>query len=258
MQRIKRRTFSGVVCEQEVYVTERNRQKATEPRIRFKNEEERMQHKLNMSRKKHARLVNENFSPSSLYSTLTFDNKNEVHSYEEGKQLRDLYVRRLKRKYPDAVIFIYMGRGEHTHRFHLHMLSEGVPEDYILKQWYYGDVNRVEHLREHNIYDGVDHGQDYTALANYLFDHWEPAQGKHRWKATRNAKQPEREEATVCKRVYSEKNAPIAPKGYVLVETQATKYGYFYYKYVLNPELQAQKKRRQQTRIPLMELYKEE
>lgn len=245
MQRIKRRIFSGVICEQEVYSFERNRQdRSSEPRLRFRTEEERLQHKLNISRRKHARLVNENFSPSSLYSTLTFDQENECHDYTECKILRDRYFRRLKRKYPDAVIFIYIGRGKNTNRFHIHMLSEGIPEEFILKQWTYGNINRIEHLREHNFYDGVDRGQDYTALANYLFEHWEPEAGKHRWKATRNAKQPEKEEPTVCKRVYNEKNTPTAPKGYVLVETQATKYGYFYYKYVLDPKLQSGSRRR--------------
>ncbi|MCQ2530297.1 MAG: hypothetical protein MJ086_03485 [Lachnospiraceae bacterium] len=247
MQRIKRRIFSGVVCEQEVYTYERTRQdRSSEPRLRFKTEEERLQHKLNISRRKHARLVNENFSPSSLYSTLTFNQENECHDYTECKILRDRYFRRLKRKYPDAVIFIYIGRGKNTNRFHVHMLSEGIPEEYVLKQWTYGDVNRVVHLREHNTYEGVDRGQDYTALANYLFEHWEPEAGPHRWKATRNAKQPQKEEPTVCKRTYNEKNVPVAPKGYVLVEIQATKYGYFYYKYVLDPKLQhgSRKKKR--------------
>lgn len=237
MIRLKRRTFSGVVCEQEVYTapTVRNYKKS-EPRPRFANEEERQQHKLNISRRRHARLVNENFTPSSLYSTLTFDLDNEVHDYIEGKKLRDLFVRRLKRKYPDAVIFIYMGRGKHTNRFHLHMISDGIPQEYIKKQWAYGSVCRIEHLRAHNFYDGVDHGQDYTGLANYLFDHWEPEQGKHRWKQTRNAKQPEKEDATICVRNYSETRPPVAPKGYMLVETKTTLYGYQYFKYVIIPE----------------------
>ena len=235
MIRIKRRTFSGAVCEQEVYVARTIRNYSSfEPRLRFANEEERQAHKDAISRRRHARLVNANFSPSSLYSTLTFNLDNEVHDYVEGKKLRDLFVRRLKRKYPDAVIFIYMGRGKHTNRFHLHMLSEGVPKEYIEKQWIYGNVNRIEHLRAHNYYEGVDHGQDYTALANYLFEHWEPAQGKHRWKQTRNARQPEKEDATICLRKYSEVNPPRAPKGYKLVESKATRYGYLYYKYVID------------------------
>lgn len=236
--RLKRRTFSGCVCEQEVFTVASSRNyKKSEPRPRFADDEERQAHKTGISRRRHARLVNENFSPASLYSTLTFDLDNEVHDYAEGKKLRDLFVRRLKRKYPDAVIFIYMGRGKHTNRFHLHMLSNGVPQEYIEKQWIYGSVNRIEHLRSHNFYDGVDHGQDYTALANYLFEHWEPEQGKHRWKQTRNAKQPEKEDATICIRKYSEERPPRAPKGYKLVETKSTKYGYLYFKYVIDSNL---------------------
>ena len=236
MLRLKRRTFSGVVCEQEVYSAPTSRNyKKSEPRPRFANEEDRQQHKLNISRRRHARLVNENFTPASLYSTLTFDSENECHSYTECKILRDRFVRRLKRKYPDAVIFIYMGRGKHTNRYHIHMLSNGIPQEYIEKQWIYGAVNRIEHLRVHNFYDGVDHGQDYTALADYLFNHWEPEQGSHRWKQTRNARQPEKENATICLRAYSESRPPKAPKGYMLVEAKANQYGYMYFKYVLIP-----------------------
>lgn len=238
MLTIKTRTFSGVVCEQEVFhISERaNPSKATAPQIRFKTDEEREQHKILISKRRHARLVNENFSPSSLYSTLTFDDENEVHTFKEARRIRDLYVRRLKYACPDAVIYIYMGRGKNTSRIHLHMLSEGVPEEKIREQWHYGEVVSVTHLREHNYYDGVDYGRDYTGLANYLFDHWTKEQGGHRWKATRNARKPHKEEPAVAKREYSEQKPPRAPKGYVLVEVRATKYGYLYFKYVKKPE----------------------
>ncbi len=237
MIRLKKRTFSGVVCEQVVYsVSDRVKDaKKAAPRLRFKTEEEREQHRLGISRRKHARLVNENFSPSSLYSTLTFDDENEVHTFKEAKRIRDLYVRRLKYAYPDAVIFVYMGRGKSTDRIHLHMLSEGVPDTTITKQWLYGSIVRVTNLREHNFYNGVDHGQDYTGLANYLFDHWTPEQGGHRWKQTRNARKPESEEPTIIKVEYSENRPPRAPKGYILVDTKITKYGYMYFKYVKEP-----------------------
>lgn len=237
MQRVKRRIFSGVVCEQEVFnVSDRLTDiKKAEPRPRFKTEEEREQHKIGISRRKHARLVNENFSPRSLYSTLTLDDENEVHTFKEAKRIRDLFVRRLKYAFPDAVIFIYLGRGKNTNRIHAHMLSDGVLEEAIKKQWIYGNIVRINHLREHNYYDGVDHGQDYTGLANYLFDHWTKEQGGHRWKQTRNARKPDRETPTVAKRVYTESKPPRPPKGYILVETKSTKYGYLYFKYVLEP-----------------------
>lgn len=68
MQRVKRRTFSGVVCEQEVYnVPDRIKSlEKAEPRPRFKNEEERELHRIGISRRKHARLINENYGPKHV------------------------------------------------------------------------------------------------------------------------------------------------------------------------------------------------
>lgn len=237
MQVVKRRTFSGVVCEQEIYriAGKAPYKLTTEPRLRFKNEEERERHKEEISRRNHALLFNENFSTSSLYGTLTFDDENEVYTFSEARWIRDNYIRRLKYKYPDAVIFIYMGRGKSTHRIHFHIVCEGVPSDYLIKQWRYGSVVRVEHLREHNYYNGIDHGQDYSGLANYLFNHWTKEQGGHRWRMTRNAKKPLREEFKPVQRRYSESRPPRAPKGYKLVETKSTAYGYLYFKYVKEP-----------------------
>lgn len=190
---------------------------------------------MGISRRNHARLVNENFSPTSLYSTLTFDDENEVHTFEEAKRIRNLYVRRLKYAYPDAVIFIYLGRGKSTNRIHSHMLSEGVPEEIIRKQWIYGKIITCVHLRAHNFYNGIDHGQDYTSLANYLFNHWTPEQGGHRWKQTTNARKPGQETPKEIRREYTENKPPRPPKGFKLVETISTNYGYLYFKYVREP-----------------------
>ena len=245
MRRAKRRIFSGVVCEQIVFsIPDRlkNLDKA-EPRPRFKNEAEREAHKIAISRRKHNELFNENFSPTSLYSTLTLDNEHEVHTFDEADHIADLYVRRLKYDYPDAVIFVYMGRGKSTARIHLHMVSEGVPKDAILKKWGLGPIIRIENLGEHNYYDGKDYGQDYTGLANYLFDHWTPEQGGHRWKQTRNARKPEREEPTEIKREYTESRPPRPPKGYILVEASSNSWGYLYFKYVVEPPKKKARKR---------------
>ena len=238
MKRVKRRTFSGAVCEQEVFtIRENQNMKSAEPRQpRFLSDADRAAHREAISRKRHTQLFNTNFSPASLYSTLTLDNENEVHEYEEMKRLRDNYMRRLQRRFPDAVIFAYIGRGKNTHRMHMHMVSSGIPAEVIKEQWKYGSVTRIENLREHNVYDGIDCGADYTGLANYLFDHWKPEYGGHRYKYTRNALQPEKEEAKEIKRAYSETKPPAAPKGYKLVETRTNKYGYLYFKYVKIPE----------------------
>ena len=223
MRRVKVRTYSGVVCEQEVFDIPDKLQDVRTARLRrprFATPEEREQHKLEIS----------------LYSTLTFSNEYEVHTFEEAKRLRDNFIRRLQYAYPDVRIMAYLGRGKATQRIHMHMVSEGVPEEYIRKQWYLGSVVRIEHLREHCYYDGVDHGQDYTSLANYLFDHWTPEQGGHRWRPTKNLWQPEREKPKEIKREYSERKPPKAPKGYMLVESRATRYGYLYFKYVKIPD----------------------
>lgn len=235
MLRVKQRIFSGTVCEQEVYTVRGSEARIPSGRERFRNEEERRLHRDKMSRRHHARLVNENFDSRSLYCTLTMDNEHEVHTFEEARKIRDSYVRKLKRAAPDARIMIYMGRGKGTDRIHFHMLAADIAEEIVREKWTAGKVVRISRLRPKNFYEGVDHGQDYTGLANYLFDHWTPEQGQrtHRWKATRNLRQPQKEEPTIAKLNYSLDKPPRAPKGYVLVESHATDFGYLYFKYVM-------------------------
>lgn len=216
--------------------------KTAAPRERFQSPEERERHKLMMSRRRHARLFNANFDPQSLYSTLTLSNEYEVHTFEEARIMRDRYIRRLKYAFPDARITIYMGRGKSTHRIHFHMVSYGVPEKTIREKWFAGSVLRIIALRKHNYYDGVDHGQDYTGLANYLFDHWTPEQGGKRWKQTKNMRQPEREKPTITRRNYSISNPPRAPKGYKLVESKGNQFGYLCFKYIKDVSEETQRR----------------
>ncbi len=248
MKRIKRRIFAGPVCEQIVCnVSDRVMDiKTAKPRIRFKTEEEREKHKLEISRRRHARQFQANFSPSSIYSTLTFSDEYEVHAFPEARRIRDNYCRRLLRAYPNAVIFIYMGRGKSTHRIHFHMVSEGIPEDVIRQKWVSGTILRTEHLREHNYFNGKNRGQDYSGLANYLFNHWTPEQGGHRWKQCGKVRKPDIEDPTLCIREYSESKPPRAPKGYILVETKSNQYGYLYFRYVMEPPKQKRKKKTNQ------------
>lgn len=249
MKRVKVRIFSGAVCEQYVYnVSDRADPQKAKPRVRFENDEDRAAHRLAISQRRHRRLVNANFGPTSLYSTLTFSAEDEVHTPEECRRERDNFWRRLRRAYPDARLIIYYGRGRHTNRFHLHMISDGVPEDEIGKLWGRGSVIDVQHLREHNYYknargEKVDHGQDYTALADYLFGHWSPELGGHRWKATRNVREPEPEPPTLAVREYDELHPPVAPRGYELVAATSTRYGYQHFIYVRRPEPAAKKRR---------------
>lgn len=236
MKTVKKRTFSGMVCEQEIFsVSERTDTKKAQPRPRFRTPEERKIHRDKISRQKHRRLFNANCSPKTLYSTLTFSDDWEVHTFKEARKIRDNYFRRLLRAYPDAVIFIYMGRGKGTNRIHFHMVSNKIPEHVIRQKWWEGDVFHCKNLREHNTYNGVDCGRDYTGLADYLWNHWTEEQGGHRWKATRNLKKPDEEAPTEVKRRYSEKRPPKAPPGFRLVAVHTTEWGYLNFKYVFFP-----------------------
>lgn len=233
----KARVFAGVICEQYVYpVSDRCKDPArAKMRQRFPDEVARAKHRDEIARRRHARTFNATFGPSSLYSTLTCDDEHELHSFTDAKAVLNRYVRRLRYKHPQAVIFAYMGRGKSTERIHFHLVTEGVPMEDIAGKWELGTVTRIKRLREHNYYDGVDHGRDYTGLANYLFNHWTPEQGGHRCKMCGQYVRPEREAAVEVKRTYTEERAPRPPKGYMLVESRSTPYGYLYYKYVLIP-----------------------
>ena len=244
MKRVKVRIDTGVVCEQYVYsVPEKCDIRTTKPRKpRFADEAERKEHRRRIAEREHRRKFMENFHAGDLYSTLTFDDEHELHDFKEARRIRDNYFRRLQRACPDAVIFIYMGRGKSTSRIHFHMVTKGIPEDTIREKWGMGDIDRIEELRKECWYEDepgkwVNHGPDFTALANYLFGHWTEEQGGHRYKCTRNARIPKVEKSNIkeVKRDYCEKHPPRAPKGYMLVEVQGNKYGYWWFKYVKKP-----------------------
>ena len=235
MKTVKARIFSGAVCEQIVFnVSERTViDRSTKPRpLRFKNDEEREKYNKEKSKRHFIRIVNANFGPTSYYATLTLDNEHEIHDFPTARRELDNYIRRLLRKYPDARIVAVMGRGKSTHRIHFHAIIEGVPKEFIKAKWDGGEIDRIDHLREHVKYDGVDHGQDYTGLATYLFDHWTPEQGAKHWRGTKSLVKPDHEKPTPVLRHYSDTKPPKAPKGYAFVEGRTTQYGFLYYKYV--------------------------
>ena len=246
MHQVKRRIFAGNVCEQEVYtVSDRSKPSRRKgvPAPRFKSEAEYTDYKERQNRQRFTRLINANFTPASWYVTLTFDTAHEIYTFDDARRERDNYFRRIKYAYPDAVILAVMGRGKNTARIHFHMLIDGVPEESILKCWRAGSVVDCRHLKAHNICNGIDYGQDYTALANYLYNHWTPEQGGHRFKITKNAKRPIAERPKDVLVNYSPERPPIAPRGYIYVEGYTTQYGYAHYKYIKLPP----KKRRDVT-----------
>ena len=81
-KRHKRRKFSGRVCEQIVYTvaggTDPKTSRPKKPRFQTREEQDEFTRKI--SEGKLEALVNANFGPTSLYSTLTLDAENEVHT----------------------------------------------------------------------------------------------------------------------------------------------------------------------------------
>lgn len=255
--RVKKRIFSGVVCEQVVYTVSDRAGVKGKPILRFKDDEERAAHRIGIARRRHARIFNETFTTNSLYITLTFSDENEIHNFKEARKIRDNFYRRLKYSYPDSIIAIYMGRGKSTHRIHFHAVIDGIPESVIREQWYYGSVEQCEPLRKNNKYKDesgkwVNRGRDWTSLANYLFNHWSPEQGGHYYKISQNARRPVEEEPKEIRRSYSSLRPPQPPKGYELVECTSTRFGFIYFRYIKSVKMQSETANENLSCVPLV------
>ncbi len=249
MKRVKRRIFGESVCEQIIYNVSDGVKDLTGTRPRpprFKSDAERERHRQHLRYTRFERTVN-CYPPDSLYATLTLDNEDEVHTFGEARKLARNYIRRLVYHYPDCMALLVMGRGKHTDRIHFHMVVHGVPAEAVTRLYGLGDVVRVVPLREHNWYDGVDHGRDYRGLALYLYNHWTEEVGGHRWLGTRKQPKPEAEKPTECRREYSVQKPPRPPKGYMLVESRSSEWGYLYFRYVRIPKPGARAPRKRQT-----------
>ena len=252
MYLVKRRIYAGCTLEIQTYLNDRRVRSTggSEPNPRFKNDEDRKEFMLARSRRKFIRMVNENFTPQGFYCTFTCDRKHECHTIEEIRKLWNRFWRRMRRKHPGVKMVGVPGRNGSAKdekgnkkrdgdKFHVHMMIEGVSKEEIEKEWIYGNA-RVDQLWEHVKYDGVDHGPDYTKLAEYMIDHWAPEQGPRKWKATRNLRRPETEIETEMatlemKRQGGDCRIPETPEGYIFIEAKQTKYGFSSYMYVLDP-----------------------
>jgi len=232
--RLRRDLQSGSVLEIEIFPVS-NRTKdidKVKPKLQTMSQEERDRHKHLISRRLFIRKFNHNFSPSSLYTTLTLNNEYEVHTFSEAKKLLDNYINRLIYLYPDAKVMAVMGRGKKTNRIHFHIVSDGISAIAIRSRWVEGDVVRIESLREDNYYNGKNHGRDYTGLAGYLFDHWTPEQGTRKYRETRKTIEKPKPETEQTEKKHYLKKPPSVPKGYKIVEARAGQYGYLYFKAV--------------------------
>lgn len=236
-KRFKRNIFAGPTCDTIVYTAPVRNGVAVKSRQRFKSEEERAEHRRLIARRHCAQLVNENISTSGYYCTLTFDNDNEVHTMEEAKKVRTNFRRRVLYRNPDAVLFIFMGRGKGTDRIHFHVICDHVTKEDILLSWRAGKVVTISPIREHNKDEhGNDIGRDLTGISNYCFDHWTPEQGGHYYSRTDNVRQPVMEEPEEVTFNYTETIHPAAPRGFKYISVKQTPYGMLIYHYVKLPK----------------------
>lgn len=242
----KTRIFAGPTLDQVVVpIADRAAKKVrtAKPKLRFRDEAERIAHRMGMALRHFIRVFNENFHPGDWYITPTMDDEHEVHTIREAKHIRTLYRRKIKREYPDAVLCIGVGRGKSTARIHFHVVAHGVPLDFLIEKWTWGKVQAPRQLRVHNFYPDetgrkVDCGADYRGLATYIFSHWDQEEqlGQHYYSMTRNAKQPEADPPTLAKRKYSNARPPEAPKGYEYIGCDKTPWGYTCYHYIWKPD----------------------
>ena len=236
----KRNVYSGNVLEQEVYIIAENVKdiKSSEPKEPpARTDEERAAHRIAASRLRFRRIFNTNFDPWSFYATMTLDDDHMTDDFEVARKILTNYIRRLRKAFPGVVLVAVMGRGKNTRRIHFHLVIARADESAISDTWNAGSIKRIERLREHNYYEGVDRGCDYTGLANYLFDHWTPEQGEgsKRWTSTRNIRQPIKEKPKLIKRRYDVTKPPKAPAGYELKAYTETPYGNQCFTYVRKP-----------------------
>lgn len=239
MSKYKKRTFSGAVCEIEIYNSSESRCPKLKPAPeRIRTDEEKREYNRRKSEKHFIRVVNTNFTHNDYYVTATYCNELLPSSFEEATANVDNYVRRLRRTNPQAKIISVTGYGKRSGRLHHHLIISGVAESDIINKWNGGEIIRAEHLREHNIYNGKDYGEDFTALAVYLHTHTPENVKGRRWKQTRTIQQPKEEKPQKVSRLYSEYKPPKAPEGFALQEVHTSEYygsGYICFKYIRTP-----------------------
>ena len=230
-KQVEKRTYAGQTLDIDCFPAITHRTGGFDKaRPRFANDEERAEHRRGISRRRNAQLVNENCTPTGWYCTLTYDQGHEAHTFAEAKRDRRNFVRAIQRRCKDAKLFIYVGRGKNTRRIHFHMIAQDIDDATIRECWKYGNVDHIEHLREEcRDAQGRSIGRDYTALANYCFDHWTEEIGGHYYFHTNNLREPVVEELRECEQDYSTGIIPEAPVGYELISVKSTNYGYLHF-----------------------------
>lgn len=138
-----------------------------------------------LAAKQLTRVINANFYPGDLHTTLTYA---EVVSVEEAQHQLDLWLRRMRREFRKAgKDFRYIAVTEYEHhRIHHHVVMSYIDLPVITTQWSIGRVRCT----------ALDRSRSYRALAEYLIKETQKTfrdpdnSTKRRWKASRNLKRP--------------------------------------------------------------------
>lgn len=138
-----------------------------------------------LAAKQLTRLINANFYPGDLHTTLTYA---EVVNVDEAKHQLDLWLRRMRREFKkQGKEFYYIAVTEYEHhRIHHHIVMNYIDLHIISAQWNNGRVRCTT----------LDQSRNYRALAEYLIKETqktsrEPGNStKRRWKSSRNLKRP--------------------------------------------------------------------
>ena len=170
-----------------------------------------------LAAKQLTRLINANFYPGDLHTTLTYA---EVVSVEEAQHQLDLWLRRMRREFRKAgKDFRYIAVTEYEHhRIHHHVVMSYIDLPVITTQWTRGRVRCT----------ALDRSRSYRALAEYLIKETQktfrqPDNAlRRRWKASRNLIRPAvKREWVSVRELFRD---PKALKGYQLDEDSIRRY----------------------------------
>lgn len=191
--------FSGEWAEIKIFPQWKKRSSVPKKGNTTKEAQQRLNHRNAVN--KLCRILNHNFKPyEDLFCTFTFDDEHLVTDIDEGFEMADKALRRIKYQYKKAGVelkavskveikkakdclsrYIKTTDGRQLYRPHLHIvMNGGVEIPKLVRAWQYGRNKRLELLR----YDR----EGFLKLAIYLCK--DTKEGRRRWNSTANLAKP--------------------------------------------------------------------